>query len=212
MKVKVCGLTCASDVIACHELGVHYTGFIFVPSSPRAVNAQAVAVFPRGAAKRVGVFANASPSTVLQIIQTARLDYVQLHGNETPEECLAIGKERVIKTLWPMKQPQKELIALIQMYAPVCSMLLFDAGTHGGGSGNTLQWDTLANLTPPLPWLLAGGIGPQNVAAAALACSPFGIDCNSGVEQSAGIKSKEAIAKVMNTCALLPNTYTCQYL
>lgn len=200
--VKICGLTREQDVHACIELDIEYTGFIFVPASPRYIEPAAVARMPVGRGLRVGVFSGQSRDTVLRIMEDARLDLAQLHGKENPEFCRAIGAERVIKVLWPEQlwtrtntgaetgvvDILQRLEAECEKFTGSCAFFLLDAGVAGGGSGKTLAWSSLRDFAPLHPWFLAGGLGPDNAAKAYSECRPFGLDCNSGVEETAGHK------------------------
>lgn len=196
---KICGLRRKEDVLLCRELGVDFTGFIFVRSSSRFVEPEDAAALPGGPAaplppggpRRVGVFAGSSLKEVLRIADTAGLDLLQLHGNEDEAFCRAAGPKRVIKTLRPQNLTRRELEKTMRRFAPVCAWFLLDAGQSGGGSGNTLDWQSLAGLAPPRPWLLAGGLGPATLNQALAACSPDGLDLNSALESAPGVKNHE---------------------
>ena len=194
--LKVCGLTKAEDAALCHSLGVDFTGFIFVPGSPRAASAAQVAALPVGTSPKVGVFSGAGLDSIRETARKARLEYIQLHGGEGVEFCAAVGPERVIKVLWPeahagnIESLQEEL----DRFAPVCSWFLFDAGKSGGGSGKALELPLFSRLRIPRPWLLAGGIGPHNLAGALSQCSPDGLDMNSALESAPGVKDHEKLA------------------
>ena len=184
---KVCGLTRAEDVALCHDLGVDFTGFVFAPS-PRAVEARQVRAMPKGTALRVGVFAGMDVDGVRETAAQAGLDFVQLHGGEDVAFCRAVGPERVIKTLWPERLTPQTLATELERFAPVCAYFLLDAGKSGGGSGRTLAWDALSAITPPNPWFLAGGLGPETLLPALAACRPDGVDLNSALESAPGKK------------------------
>jgi phosphoribosylanthranilate isomerase len=222
LPLKVCGLTRARDVLLCLELGVGFTGFIFAPRSPRRIRLEDAAAMPGGAAARVGVFAGQGAEEVLRTLDRARLDYAQLHGGEDEDFCRAVGPERVIKTLWPERLGARrgaqgtaapfrleDLEAECRRFAPVCAFFLLDAGQGGGGGGRALPWETLENFAPPRPWILAGGIGPDNLPRALAACSPWAVDCNSGVEEAPGLKDAR---KLLDAAALLraPQTALCK--
>lgn len=215
--VKVCGITRQSDMDLCRELGAAFTGFIFAPRSPRRITPEQAADLdsrlghkaPRPL--RVGVVAGQSLQEVRAIMQTARLDLVQLHGGEDPDFCRALGPERVIKTLWPHKLLEESgepgeagdrlpdlLDRACAPFVGACAYFLLDAGSGGGGSGHTLPWHKLALFRPPAPWLLAGGIGPDNAALAAAACRPYGIDCNSALETAPGVKDPALLRALFN--------------
>lgn len=195
---KVCGLTRPEDVERCAALGVDFTGFIFVPSSPRAVTPGFVASLPRGPARRVGVFAGAAPDEMLGVAKAAKLDFFQLHGGESPKVCERLGAERVIKVLWPETCTPEALHDDMERFAPVCAFFLLDAGKTGGGSGNCQSFDRLSGLASPRPWLLAGGLGPRTLETALTVCSPDGIDLNSALETSPGIKDAGLLEQAIN--------------
>ena len=199
---KVCGLTRPEDVALCLELGVDYTGFIFVPSSPRYVTPKAASSLPKGSARRVGVFAGMPVEAMLHCVHEAKLDFLQLHGGESPEVCRALGPERVIKVLWPESASPASLQADMELFAPVCAYFLLDAGKGGGGTGNSLAFAEIAKFSFPRPWFLAGGLGPENVGNALALCHPDGVDLNSALEEARGKKNphllRQAIATVQS--------------
>lgn len=188
MMLKLCGITRQADLDCAQELGFDFCGFIFHAKSPRHVLPQTAAGLQSGAMKRVGVFVEHAPSEILEIMRIARLDYAQLHGNYGPEAVGMIGAGRVIRVLWPQRYATR---AELEQEAAKsdCAWYLLDAGTSGGGSGSALAWRELAGLALPAPWFLAGGLDGVNAGAALSACSPHGLDFNSGLEQSHGCKS-----------------------
>lgn len=195
---KVCGLTRTEDAKLCDTLGVDFTGFIFVPGSPRLVTPDFVASVPYGQSRRVGIFAGASVEEMQDCAERAGLDYFQLHGGEGPEICARLGQERVIKVLWPEKLTLDELQKEIERFAPVCTCFLLDAGKSGGGSGTCLPFSALVALDPPRPWLLAGGLGPDTLDTALSVCSPSGVDLNSALEDAPGIKNHQLLRQAVN--------------
>lgn len=201
-ELKVCGLTRPEDAALCQELGIAYTGFIFAPESPRAVSPEAVAAMPRGRAKRVGVFTRMDSGGVRRVLETALLDYAQLHGGQDAAFCRAVGPERVIKVFWPEKQSAGELQADLHRFAESAAFFLFDAGTKGGGLGRAFDWGELGGLDIPRPWFLAGGIGPDTARAAA-AYFPHALDVNSGVESAPGVKDAARLLALVNNLHLL---------
>ena len=195
---KICGLTRPQDVELCHSLRVDIVGFIFARKSPRAVSAEAAAAMPRGPALRAGIFAGLDAGGVMQTARQARLDLIQLHGGEDETFCRAVGPERVIKVFWPESLSAEELAVELERFAPVAAYFLLDAGLSGGGSGESLRLEGLLRLTPPRPWFLSGGLGPRNLgqtiaAFDAFARAPAGVDLNSALETSPGVKNHALI-------------------
>lgn len=194
MLVKICGMTRPEDVTGCAEAGADLLGFIFAAKSPRRLTAAQAAALPRTTARRVGVFVEQTLEEVLAVMDAADLDFAQLHGGQDPEFCRAVGPQRVIRAFWPQKHPDTaSLAAEVQRFAGAIRYALLDAGTSGGGHGVSLPFKPLAEFSPSMPWLLAGGLGPDNVAEAVAQARPHGVDLNSGVESSPGLKE---LAKV----------------
>lgn len=200
--IKICGLTRKEDVALCLSLGVNLTGFIFAHESPRYIEPQKVASMPSGNAARVGVFVNENKEIVIETMKAAQLDFAQLHGQETPDFCKYIGAKHVIKVFWPDSYASiKEFQDDCEAFAPYCAMFLLDAGTSGGGHGKSLHWEKLRDLRLPRPWLLAGGLTPENVKDAVTSCeqeSFCGLDISSGVESAPGVKDANALAQIMH--------------
>jgi phosphoribosylanthranilate isomerase len=203
---KICGLTRAEDAALCHSLGADLIGFIFVPASPRFIAPEHAAALPDGPALRTGVFAGMELDGVRDVTRRARLDFIQLHGGEDPAFCRALGPERVIKTLWPEERTPEEIEREMDIFAPVCAYFLLDAGQSGGGSGKRLHGDALRQIRPPRPWLLAGGLGAENLPASLAAfepgSGPQGVDMNSALESAPGVKDHALVRKAL---ALIKN-------
>ncbi|GAB6060339.1 phosphoribosylanthranilate isomerase [Desulfonatronum parangueonense] len=196
--IKICGLRRPEDVLLCDEMGVDWTGFIFHPPSPRSVDPKLVAGLPKGQAARVGVFVDQSAEEVLRIMEMAGLDLAQLHGGQDRKFCAAVGANRVIRVFWPQRYARRELLEQdLDAYASVCRWFLLDAGTSGGGHGASLDFAGLHGLNSPSPWLLAGGLGPENIRQALDQCTPDGLDLNSGVEVAPGMKSRLKLEMAM---------------
>lgn len=201
MLVKICGLTRQADVDAALRLGANFCGFIFHEKSPRSIAPEAAARLDTGPqVKRVGVFVNQGAEEILEIMRTARLDLAQLHGEQSVDCARRIGFYQVIRVLWPRRYDNLALLEEeMARHADACAWYLLDAGTSGGGSGHHLDWRALAHLRPPHTWLLAGGLGPDNLAWATSLCKPDGVDVNSGIEDAPGVKNAEKMARVFAT-------------
>ncbi|WP_419778573.1 phosphoribosylanthranilate isomerase [Maridesulfovibrio sp.] len=202
LLVKVCGMTSAEDAAMCEELGADFLGFIFHPSSPRNVDAAFARSIKTGGAKKVGVFVKQSAAEVIEILKNGNLDFAQLHGGQNEEFCKAVGKERVIKVIWPQKYDSvKEFQADIDRFAPYCSYMLFDAGKSGGGHGQSMEFEVFKDVTIPGPWLLAGGLSADNLKEALSEAKPGGVDLNSGVESAPGKKDENKLVAAFEAIA-----------
>lgn len=184
IPVKICGLTRLEDARLAWELGASALGFVFHPASPRAVTAAQVAGIRRGLPAEafcVGVFVDVAPDRINAIALEAGLDAVQLHGRETPEHCAAVLRP-VIKAI--RAEDEDRLTAF-----PAAAFLL-DAvhPTLAGGTGLKADWALAARLARRVPLILAGGLRPDNLQAAAAAVRPLALDVSSGVEAAPGVK------------------------
>ncbi|MBC15665.1 MAG: N-(5'-phosphoribosyl)anthranilate isomerase [Desulfovibrio sp.] len=197
--VKVCGMTRMKDVERCVELGVDLLGFIFHPKSPRNVDPDFVASVKTGKVSKVGVFVNQPHEEVLEIMERCGLHAAQLHGSPDIHYCWRIGPDRVIRTFWPDTYSSgAALQADLARFEEACGHFLLDAGTKGqGGTGQTIDFGKLQDIEIHTPWFLAGGIGPHNIDEV-LALNPPGIDINSGVEKSPGIKDADKLRAVFD--------------
>ena len=195
MLLKVCGLTRYEDVLFCDNLGVDLVGFIFFKKSPRYISVDKVKSFCTKNAKKVGVFVDHSAHEILQIIEYANLDLVQLHGKYSDTDCEKIGTHRIILTKWPDAYKDKNaFLNEIHRLSNKCLYFLFDAGIKGGGHGTKIKNISFLKAIPEeIKWIIAGGISSNNIEDILCELSPDGIDVNSGVEISKGIKDKDKI-------------------
>jgi len=198
--IKVCGITHQSDLSTAMGMGAHFCGFIFHPESPRYIAPERAAALDSALIRRVGVFVNQNAEEIMDIMKTARLEFAQLHGEQTLDCARRIGPEKVIRVLWPdryesMNVLQKE----IELWADSCSWFLLDAGSRGGGHGVSLDWRALASLKFSRPWFLAGGLSSVSLNKALEQCSPNGVDLNSGVEAIPGLKSPQKLLAALKT-------------
>jgi len=191
--IKICGMREQAELDCAAALGVDLCGFIFAPQSPRAVTPEQAAALDSGDMLRVGVFVTDDMRFIEETARAARLDRIQLHGDQsmTCADRLSrtLGAERLIRVLWPERYP--DLAALeetMNRHAASTGMFLLDAGMSGGGSGKRIGSERLRGLNAPRPWLLAGGLTPENVKETVAACVPGGVDFNSGLESEPGRK------------------------
>ena len=191
-SLKICGVTLASDAGRLVEMGIEALGANFWPHSKRYLD-PAAAGFLReleGKILRVGVFVNASPLLPLRLVDEGLIDVVQLHGDETPEDA-AVFRAAGVPFL---KAIGVKGLADLEMARDFgAAGILLDAHAPGiyGGTGQTIDWElarSFAERNPDLPLILAGGITPENIAAAANAVKPAAFDVASGAELGPGVK------------------------
>lgn len=204
-KVKICGLTQAQDVEAAIGLGASALGFIMECESPRAISIQMAAKLSlpsRGIAKRIAVTVNASNRTLDQILLHMRPDYLQLHGDESPDDIRALKSvinTPIIKAVSVRTQTD---LNTAHTYANVADYILLDAkppknSTQRGGHGLSFDWSLLENFKLPIPYILAGGLSPANIGVAIQKSDTKIFDVSSGVEASAGVKDHVLMAQLM---------------
>jgi phosphoribosylanthranilate isomerase len=213
MRVKICGISSLDQAIAIAELGATDLGFICVSRSPRYIAVNPLKTITYGLEQRgievgtVGVFVDAPIDAIISTVHQTRLQTIQLHGQESFETCQQLRH----------LLPDTEFIKAIRVrgpedldqaysYATAVHGLLLDAyhpHLHGG-TGQTLNWTTLLNFRPGCPWLLAGGLNPNNIQTALAQTAPDGIDLSSGVEQSPGIKDLTLVKALFEQLVSLP--------
>lgn len=193
MMIKICGITSMEDAVAAVEAGAGSLGFVFWPQSPRFVDpyrARAIVRSLPAFVVPVGVFVNQAAEYVTGVAALVRLGAVQLHGDEDVAYADGIGVP-VIKAVaigegvaapqidrWP-----RRTTLLLDVHDPVTR----------GGTGRTIDWTVAGLVAARRRTLLAGGLTPDNVAAAVAIVQPFGIDVSSGVERSPGVKDHARI-------------------
>jgi len=198
LTVKICGLTNGDDARAAAAAGADFLGFVFFPASRRFLGLPAPAwVRAVAGPPKVGVFRDQDEATVRRVRDDARLDLVQLHGSETPGECEALGgPARVIKAVSVGSSVDW---GLVSEYSGVARILFDTASPAGGGTGRAFDWELLAEAPPGLGFWLAGGLTPENVAAAVERVRPAGVDVASGVEAAVGRKDAEKVRRFIAT-------------
>ena len=203
IKVKICGLKKKEDVEFLNNFPVDYMGFIMYPKSPRYVNNELKELLSLvKKAKKVVVFVNPSYEEVKNALDLGA-DFIQLHGEETPEFGEKIGFKKIIKA-FRVKENRidfKELSFWKNAYA-----ILLDTYVKGilGGTGKTFNWDIAKRIVSSgYKVFLAGGIDPDNVLNAIKEVSPYAIDIASGVELYPGKKDPEKINRLFNSLKLI---------
>lgn len=202
MKVKICGITNLADAKAALLFGADFIGFIFAKSPRRITPQKAKEIITRlpKPTKTVGVFVNESAAKVNIIVKELKLNYVQLHGDESSAYCAKI-KAEVIKAIRPRTRRD---LQKIKKYKKVYAILLdTHSKTRRGGTGKSFNWE-LAVLAKKLHprIILSGGLTPQNAKRAAKLVKPFALDASSGVESSPGKKSKPRLRKFLRSAKI----------
>jgi phosphoribosylanthranilate isomerase len=202
MRIKICGITSVEQGAAIAGMGATDLGFICVPSSPRYLDLTKLhpLITALGSvANTVGVFADFSVMTISYVVGITELNTVQLHGNESIEFCQelreALPETEIIKA-WRVRDNSD--LDKISAYSEVVDGLLLDAYHPDalGGTGQTLDWEQLSAFTPSIPWLLAGGLTPDNICTALSQLHPDGIDLSSGVEVAPGDKDLALVERL----------------
>lgn len=201
LLIKVCGMKQPDNIARVAALGPDLMGFIFYEKSPRYAGHLDPAVvrgLPAGI-KKVGVFVNASSETILAKAAAYGLDYVQLHGDESPEFAGRLQSEglKVIKVFRIAQSPPPDMAD----FAESAELFLFDTDTKAyGGSGKQFDWELLRQNEIPRPYLLSGGIGSEDAGKVAQIDLPgmIGIDVNSRFETEPGQKNIELLQKIIS--------------
>lgn len=200
MQVKVCGITQIKQAQALDAMGVNYIGFIFYAPSKRYVlqNLQLrdIANFKPTKAKKVGVFVNETKEQLIEIIQKAGLEIVQLHGDEDVEYCASIKQyAKVVKVLRVSTMPP-----IVTDFETAVDYLLFDTDSNlYGGTGNHFNWELLKIAEINTPYFLSGGIGPNDIGGIEVLKQTkvgkhlMALDVNSQFELAPGVKDLEKV-------------------
>jgi len=196
MKIKICGMRDAENIKALVKLNIDFIGFIFHEKSPRNVSGKPKVLIPKNI-KKVGVFVNKPLAFLQGKAQEFDLDYIQLHGKESPEFCLE-AKQLGLQIIKAFNINDTFDFEMLKPYEANCDYFLFDAfGKQAGGNGVVFNWQLLENYKGEKPFLLSGGINKtmhQEI-------SNFkhkqcvGIDINSGFEIKPALKDVEGIAE-----------------
>ena len=198
--IKICGLSTAQTLAAAIAARADWCGFNFYAPSPRFVSpeqAAGLAAQGQGAIRIAGVFVDADDTLLGEAVAAGKLDAIQLHGHETPARAAEI-RARFSLPVWKvLSVSQADDVSRAAAYYDVADFLLFDAktpkGTLPGGMGLSFDWTLLAAYKGPLPWGLAGGLTPVNVADAVRQTGAPLVDTSSGVESAPGVKDIDKI-------------------
>ena len=199
--VKICGLSTPDSLDVALDAGADMVGFIFFPPSPRNVSletARALGSRVQGRARKVAVTVDADDTLLASIIEALKPDMLQLHGHETPQRVAAVRETFALPVMKALPIEAKSDLLVTGSYTSAADRLLFDArpprdATRPGGHGQPFDWNLLENLNLPIPFILSGGLNPDNVAEALRIARAGGVDVVSGVESAPGVKDPEKI-------------------
>lgn len=203
IRVKICGLTSPQDVAAAVKAQAAYVGFVFFPKSPRNISipdaASLALEVPAGLCK-VALTVNADNAALDAILASVPLDMLQLHGSESPQRVAEVKMRYGLPVMKAIGISVAADLAQIDQYSQVADQLLIDAkppksAVLPGGNGLAFDWRLLAGRKYwQCPWMLAGGLTPQNVAEAIRMTGARQVDVSSGVEAAPGVKDAAMIA------------------
>jgi phosphoribosylanthranilate isomerase len=208
ISAKTCGLSTLDTLNAALDAKAEYVGFVFYPPSPRNVDfeqAKKLSDAVGSRAKKVGVFVNPDDEFLTKAIKAAKLDYVQLHGNEPVERVQYVQKRFNIKVIKAISIASVSDISRAREYERYADILLFDAkppvdleNALPGGNGLEFDWKLISGKKWNIPWMLSGGLDATNVKEAIKISGAKIIDVSSGLEEEPGRKNNEKIKTFMD--------------
>lgn len=201
-RVKICGLRTESDVAAAAAAGAAYAGFVFFAKSPRHLSLEQATrlalAAPPGLAK-VALTVDADDATLDAIVEAVPLDMLQLHGHESPDRVAQVRDRYRLPVMKAIGVADEGDLAALLDYSLVADQILVDAkpprnADLPGGNGLSFDWRLVAQRRWLRPWMLAGGLTPENVAEAIRLTNARQVDVSSGVEAAPGVKDAGRIA------------------
>lgn len=211
VRVKVCGLTDEAAVEAAVNGGASWFGFVFYPPSPRSITATRAAELAAGVPddrQTVGVVVDPGDRDLAGVLALADLDLLQLHGDESPERVAEVRSRTGLRVIKAIRVSAKADLDRVAAYAEVADHLLFDAkpprgAALPGGNGLSFDWRLLEGIEIDRPWLLSGGLSPENIELAVQRTGARALDVSTGVEASPGVKDPARIAQFLAAAARL---------
>jgi phosphoribosylanthranilate isomerase len=199
-SVKICGLSTPETLAAALEAGADMVGLVFFEKSPRHVGldvARALATQARHRAEVVALTVDADDAALEAILRRVGPDYFQLHGRESPERVAQIQEKYGVSVIKAIGVAEAADLALADAYAPADALLIDAKPPKGavlpGGNGVAFDWRLARDFHPRKPWLLSGGLTPENVAQAIRESLARAVDVSSGVESAPGAKDTAKI-------------------
>jgi phosphoribosylanthranilate isomerase len=203
VTVKICGLNTPETLDAAVSAGADMIGFAFFEKSPRHLTfdeARKLGALVQGRSKKVAFSVDADDAQLSAIVEAVAPDYLQLHGHETPERVQAVKNRFGVKVIKVLPVGEAADLASVPLYEKIADLLLFDTkppkqAILPGGNGLSFDWTLLAGLSARLPYMLSGGLNPDNVAKALAMTGAWGVDVSSGVETAPGRKDPALIRR-----------------
>ena len=214
MKVKICGLKTPVEIDICIKAKVDFIGFVFFKNSSRHLTFEKASelsghynnYYSNSNLKKVALCVNPTNGELSNIIASSNADILQLHGTETPFRVEEIRQKYALPVIKAIRVKNKTDIIASKQYSNCTDWLLFDATASSnlppGGNGECFDWSLMKNFECDLPWMLAGGLNPNNVAGAIAECKPSGVDVSSGVEIIAGKKDPSMISAFVQSAKM----------
>ncbi len=201
LLVKICGLSTRETLDAALDAGADMVGFVFFPPSPRHLSLDMARDLGKRAGRRamkVALTVDADDATLGNIVEALKPDILQLHGHETVARLRDVRQKFGLQVMKAMPVESAADLVSLPGYAAVADRILFDArppkgATRPGGLGAVFDWHVLENLALELPFMVSGGLTPDNVAEAVRVTQAGGVDVSSGVERAPGVKDVEMI-------------------
>lgn len=207
---KVCGLDSPASAQLAHTLGAAFFGLVFFPFSPRHLKmdeAKAICTALPKQARTVAVTVDADDA-VLDIIMTrVKPKYLQLHGSESPERAAALKQRYGVGIIKAFGIQSQSDLTRTEAFAEIADYFLLDAKPNGalpGGTGHTFDWHLLSDFQTVVPWFLAGGLTPENIAEAVATTHAPMVDVSSSLESSPGVKSPERMRTFFTALKAIP--------
>lgn len=202
MRTKICGLTTDAQVEAAVKAGAAYVGFVFFEKSPRNVTtkqARALALRVSNGVCKVALVVNPSDAELDAILAEVPIDMLQLHGNESPERVTEVKARYGLPVMKAVGVANVDDLRKLDDYVHVADQILVDAKPPKntvlpGGNGLSFDWQLIAGQRWAVPWMLAGGLTPENVAEAMKVTGAQQLDVSSSVESAPGVKDEAKIA------------------
>lgn len=199
--IKICGIKTPEILSVTAGAGARFAGFVFVPESPRYIHPEQARLLSRQlptGLRSVGLFMNPTDENLSHILGVVSLDFIQLHGDESPARVQAIKSRFQLPVIKAFAISAATDLDQVAAYVTVIDWILFDAkapasSNIAGGNGIAFDWTILKGKTFAKPWMLSGGLTPDNVAEALSILKPDAVDVSSGVESTRGVKDAQKI-------------------